>query len=137
MLNVAGDALKGDEKALKFNEDALKSDSNALNDDGNVLEGRFGCVKVQGETLRSNGKVFKDEVDSIKVDVKALKSNEKTLKGEEIKGNMGTIVLMYVHQFQNYLFGKHNNWRKSLWSCLFFQIFRNFMSAKNDIQFIV
>ena len=30
---------------------------------------------------------------------------------------MGTIVLMYAQKFQNYIFGKHNYWRKSLCSC--------------------
>ena len=59
MLNVAGDALKGDEKALKLNEEALKSDSTALNDDGDVLKGRFGCVKERREALMSNVKMFK------------------------------------------------------------------------------
>ena len=44
IFKVAGDALKGDEKAFIFNEEVLKSDSNALNDDGDVLKGRFGCV---------------------------------------------------------------------------------------------
>ena len=63
MLNLAGDALKGDEKALKLNEEVVKSDSTALSD-GDVLKGRFGCVKERRETLMSNGKVFKDDVDS-------------------------------------------------------------------------
>ena len=48
VLNVAGDALKGDEKALKFNEEALKSDSNALNDDGDVLRRDLGALMSGG-----------------------------------------------------------------------------------------
>ena len=34
MLSVAGDALKGDEKALKLNEEALKSEEKVLKGDG-------------------------------------------------------------------------------------------------------
>ena len=50
---------------------------------------------------------------------------------------MGTIVLMCVQKFKNYIFGKHNYWRKSLWLCLVFQIFWNIMPVRNGIQFIV
>ena len=53
-------------------------------------------------------------MESIKGDGEALKSYEKNNKEEEIKGNTGTIVLMYVHKFKNFIFGKHNYWRKSL-----------------------
>ena len=50
--------------------------------------------------------MLKDHVDSIQGDREALKSNEKNTNKEEIKDN--TIVLMYVHKFQNYIFGKYN-----------------------------
>ena len=68
---------------------------------------------------------------------RGIEEQRKNTKGEEITGNMGAIVLLYVHKFQNYIFGEHNYWRKSLWSCLVFQIFWNFMSVEKGIQFIV